>query len=448
MRAASIGGYSLSLLTPISSAPSHCAVARRLLWAPGMKQYLAPFLALLTACVAAPTETPDTLSDPTASSAPFTRGPRPQLLTPIAIQTDVAPHLVLFREGTGPWRPAQRLKATTYEAMVSGPYTVAVLCSLEHGPYTTLTSKTLQDELLVQSYCTFEELPLLVSGTMVQPGMVNLGNAFASSRTPSWTWELPAFPGAHDLVAASADHLLILRNLAVTGDRSLPPLDLAQQGVALVNAPVTVTNPFPGETLGGLAVLRTPHASQSIIYRGTLPAKLPPGAALGPRDRLDLSVRSQISDGNTFTFRSAKRQVFNAAPTPVTLWDPVAGLQMGVGSSGDVQASWTSLQPHDTVSLLAYDNLGVSIEHLVSASYLAASGAHQIVLSTDAPGFDDAWHLDLSSYSRSFFVLREGATRTSFQHDEYDLSAAAAGTSASIERLRDLTPARSRLTVD
>jgi hypothetical protein len=412
-----------------------------------MKNSFAPSFALLAACAAAPLETPDRDSSEVSkdSSADLSgRGEHPQVLTAIAIQTDVPPQMVLYREGTGPWLPAQRLKATTYEAMVSGPYTVLVVCPLENGPYSSLTSQTLQDELLVQNYCAFEDLPVQVTGTVVQPGMVNLSNSFQLSRVPGWSYSLPTYRGVHDLVAASADHLLIMRDLTVNDDLALPPLDLAQQGVALVTAPVTVTNPFPGEILSGAAFLRTPGASQSIIYRGPLPARLPPGSALGRRDRLDLSVRSQIREGNYFTFRAARRQVFNASPTPVTQWDPIVNLQMGTGASGDSAASWTSLQPHDWLSYVAYDDLGVTMDHLMSSSYLAATGGHQVVLATDAPGFGDEWRLDLSSYTRSFLVIREGATRYSYQHEEYDSQLAATEASA----LRDRALARRRLGAD
>jgi hypothetical protein len=389
-----------------------------LLFLDAMKHFLFPSVALLTACVAAPPEDPSS-ADP-AATAITARGDRPRALTPIAIQTDLTPHLVLYREGAdGPWLPAQQLKATTYEAMVEGPYTVLVLCPLEVGAFASLTSKTLQDELLVEVFCTFENYPVVATGLMAQPGMVNLGNtAFSSSPFPSWSFTLPTYPGVHDLVAASEDRVLIRRDLTITADTLLAPVDLSRSGVALVSTPIIITNPYAGESPSTNVYLRTPNARESFVYRGELPAKLAPASALGPRDLQSISVRSTSGDGTYFTFRSARRPITGEL-SAFTLWDPMVGLETGQGPSGDVQASWSSVAAHDWISFLAYDFSGHSIEHSVTASYLAASGDQEVVLSTDAPGFTDEWRLDPTTLNTSIFLNDDGPTRQGFLHDEY-----------------------------
>lgn len=196
------------------------------------------------------------------------------------------------------------------------------------------------------------------------------------------------------------------------------------------------------------AYLRTPGARESIIYRGPLPAKLPPASALGPRDRLDLSVRSQIIDENSFTFRAARRQVLNTTPSPVTLWDPVAGLQLGTSPGGDSQATWSSLQPYSYLSYLTYDVNGVTMDHLVSSSYLAAAGGHQVVLATDAPGFGADWRPDLANCTRSFLVIREGTTRYAYQHDESEFEVATTGRNDEAAALRARALSRHRFSID
>lgn len=399
----------------------------------------------LTSCVVSPSDEPRAPGE--ASAGALRGGTRPQELTPIAIQTDLPPEQVLYREGLdGPWLPASQLKATTYEAMVSGPYTVLIFCPSDIGfPLTALTSKTLDDEPLVEYFCGFPGGPLQVTGTVVQPARVTFGEVSTQSSRTNWTFALPAHAGVQDLIASSTDRVLIRRGLNITSNVALPPIDLALQGVALELTSPTVTNPYPGESLSALTSVRTPAAREAILHSGPLPAKTVPASALTPYDHSLISVRSTTGDDSFFLFRSAKRRI-QGALAPFTLWDPLAGKQLGLNADGDAQLSWTSVAPHDTISYLAYDNLtGATIDHLVTSSYQAATGVRQVVLSTDAPGFPEERRLDLSSYNRSVLVSKEGATREGLIYEEYDLFLAATGEAP---RMRELIRARRQRQLD
>lgn len=423
-------------------------MVRALLLSPAMKLILFSSL-VLTACVVTPSDESQSTSEH-ASAGAGARDDRPRELTPIAIQTDLPPDLVLYREGLdGPWLPAERLKATTYEAMVSGPYTVLIFCPDVGFPLTALTSKTLDDEPLVEYFCATPLGPLQVTGTMVQPGRVNLGDVTTQSSRANWSFTLPVYPGVQDLIASSTDRVLIQRGLRFTDNVALPPIDLVQQGVAMVPIAAAVTNPYPGESITALTSVRTLAAREAILYNGPLPALTVPASALTPHDHSMISVRSIVRDDSFLLFRSAKRRV-QGALAPVTLWDPLTGKQLGTNSDGDLQLSWTSVAPHDSISYLAYDNLtGATIDHLVTSSYQTATGSRRVVLSTDAPGFPDERRLDLSSFNRSLLVNKEGAIREGFIYDEYDPFLAAADKAATdAPRMRELIHARRQLQLD
>ncbi len=390
-----------------------------------MKQLLSSSFVLLAACVATPQDSESAYEESIGL-------PPPQgalVPTAIAIQTDAPPHMVMVREGVnGAWRPAQRLKATTYEAFVSGPYTVMVMCPLELGLSTVFISQTLQDELLAQTYCNYEDYPYAVSGTMVQPGVLALGDNMRLSFSPNWPFEVYVKPGLNDLIATGPDRVLIQRNLSFSGDTVLPaPID-ASQGIPMVPLPLTVTNSFPGETLNANTYLLTGHVLQGTIHRGPPPTRMLPTAALTIRDRQDLSVRSTLNDPFLFRMRSVRGPIRSGDAPVVTLPDPFANLTMSFDGNGDLMASWTSAQPQSFLTLYAYDWEGRYLEHQVSTRYLTATNTRSVTLESDVPGYLPEWRLDYASYNRSLFSQNVTTVpRTGFQQDEYELSSAAAG---------------------
>lgn len=370
-----------------------------------------------------------------------------RLSTTIAIQTDGPAELVLYREGTnGNWLPAQPVKRGTYAAQVNGPYTVMVVCQDELGASTTLTSQTPEDEPLVEAFCG----PLLeeqyeVSGTMLQSGTVALGNTFYFSTHPNWGFSLPALAGRYDLVASSADRAMLRRGLAVTGNLALPPIDLAQQGMALVPSPIAVTNPFPGEALSVRSFVVTPRSSQLRLHSGAFPAKLMPSAALLPGEHQEVSLRSTIGDASFLTSRSYRRPLLPGESLQATLWDPFTSLSIGDDTNGDVQVSWTGTEPFDQLFLHAYDSLGNSIGLSQTRSYLAATGVHQALLDTHVPGYRSEWRVDPSLYNRTFAVLQDRAVRHGYQRDDFDLSSGTgARRSMSPEQAAQLSKMRAR----
>lgn len=424
------------------------AVVRALHTARSMKHLIIPGVTLLAACVA-PSQEPE----PGLEQVAQQRDAVHIAATAVAIQTDVPPALVIYREGAaGPWQSAPRLKATTYEIQVNGPYTVMVVCTSDFGTFTYLNSLTLQDTPLVQVFCEFsQEEPYVVNGLMVQSGSVTLGDMQIFDQGPNWPFSFPVFPGRHDLLAFTSDRALIQRAIPVTGDVTLPPIDLAQQGVSLVSAPIAVSNPFPGEELSARTYVITPRIFQSQLYRGPFPAKVMPSSALLPYERQEISLRSTVNQEFLFTSRSYRTAVRSGETLHATLWAPFTGLSLGNDAHGDVKASWDSSLPIDYGYLNASDFLGNYMEHFASTSYLTATGSHQVVLDTQVPGFQPAWRIDLSMYNRSFSVIQDGIVRQGYQRDDFELSSAAstagsrgsrAEKAAQLKRMRQVAETR------
>lgn len=340
--------------------------------------------------------------DEVAPAAETQQGAGTAALTPISIHTDDGAGLVLYREGAnGPWLPPPPpLKPGEYEVLVSGPYTVLVVCPNGDGSaYTALTSQTLEDDHMVWTSCLYQEAPHLLDGLMVTPGRVAVGGSFELSTSgTNWPFSLPAFDGTYELVASSADRIAIRRNLVMSGDRTIPAINLDVEGAALLPTPVTVTNALPDDTLTAQTYVTT-TSTFAILGNRPLPAKLVPPGMLVSNERQDTSFRANRWDGNAYVTRYLRRMPtgFGAQP-PVTFSELLSGLTIGADANGDLRMSWSTLHS-DFTYFTAIDFIGNYFDHLATASYVQATGSHSITLDTQIPGYLDSWRPDLSAYT-------------------------------------------------
>lgn len=358
---------------------------------------------------------------------------------PVTIESTTPLELVLYREGKqGAWRPAQSLGQNRYQARVRGPYTVMTVCMWAGSPTTLLTSQALSDSRTVEIDCAFPEAPLTVSGSMVQPGRVTVGESFWPSTTPNWTFDIAASAGTYDIIASGGDRAAVQRAVEVSENRTIPAFDLATQGTLLGNATFWITNPIPGDFVDAVNWMITPRQRQAQLYRGPLtPVKVAPPSFLAAGERQEVSVRSLDNRGLGYILHSV-RQPF-VGSTGVTLWKPFTAYGTSLDSSGDVVGTWSGSEPVDKLAVHATDEAGRYIDHEATASYLRETGSKSLTLETDAPGYQDAWRFDPTTpHDRTIFTRRD-SLGGSFQFDQSfegdaTLSAAAAGAAAASQR--------------
>lgn len=109
-------------------------------------------------------------------------------------------------------------------------------------------------------------------------------------------------------------------------------------------------------------------------------------------------MRATILGPNEQRTRYVRRPVRTGAQQPVTFAQHFLGLTYGTDEHSDLRATWSALQSDVTV-FQAVDVGGNAVDHTVTRSYLQTTGSRSVTLSTRAPGFRDAWRLDLRGYN-------------------------------------------------
>jgi hypothetical protein len=334
----------------------------------------------------------------------------------IHITSEFPPAVVVFREGLrGRWRPARQITATTFEAKVRGPYVVTVVCA-EHPIFfennETLTWQVARtpDDPRDLSFC--DPLPPQheVTGHMVQPGFVQIADSGERSSVPDWDFDILVPSGSFDLIATSADAINVRRGISVDGDLAVtPPVDLAQEGTALVDVAFSAPNATPDEiTLVSVGLFTQTTALPARVFLGPLDAaKAAPDAALIPSDTQSASVRA--SSGNAL--RALRRPFRVGGDTVHTLPPPLAPVQWKV-IDGEISVHWTALPPFTTFSEFIG---GSALFPLTPPSYLvdlsprfiAATRIRHFQIDTDIPGFQPQWLVDFTDfYSRNLTVQK------------------------------------------
>jgi hypothetical protein len=346
--------------------------------------------------------------------------------TRITVVTDVPAGLVAYRDGDGAWQTAA-FQAGRYELDVHGPYRVAAVCDYGDGTMDMLqVGRTPDDDREISWTCLQNVTEHQVTGTMVQAGRLFLGLQTASVPANA-QFTLDSASGARDVVAMSpatnADHIAI-RRITVTGATVVtPPIDIAQEGAALLASPFTATNASGNESLVTSVRLRTKNETLGRVFNGgAAVAKIAPTSVLAAEDVQSVTVSAVSPTGGS---RSVSRSFREGDATRVTLPDALGGVQFTAGTT--MTAAWTALPEHEVVSL-SIDSLvdnkfwfhGVEL----SARFIAATGATSATIDTDLPGFKPAWKIDFATqpYTRTLDARRTvGAeTQTSSQSESLD----------------------------
>ena len=338
----------------------------------------------------------------------------------IHITSAFPPSLVVFRElhngKRGRWQPATQITPNTFEARVQGPYVVTVVCA-NHPVFvgfnenlTWQVGRTLADSHDL-SFCDVLPTDHNVTGHMVQPGFVQIGDNSRRSNVAEWNFSIPVPSGTFDLIATSAvaNAIAIRRGIAVDADLAITPaIDLAQEGTGLVDVAFSATNATPDETTQvavGLLNPTTPFIPAR-IYLGPLEtAKAAPDAALIASDTQSASVRAFLGNG-----LRAHRRPFRVGGDAVYALPPALdGVQWTI-TDGVPSLHWATLPELTIFSAFVGGSALFPLpppSYLVDLSpgFLAATGIHDFTIDTDIPGFQPDWTIDFTDfYSRDLTV--------------------------------------------
>jgi hypothetical protein len=331
------------------------------------------------------------------------------------ITFDQAPALVMIREGVdGPWQPPTMKSPTFYEAEVSGPYVVTAVCE---DP-TTGRVRTQQvarvpadTTTLTLSCATAPSEPAIehmITGHMVQAGLVQLGSSSAASDVADWDFQLSAPSGSYDLIAASAERLVVRRKLVVDGDLVVTsPIDVAAEGTALVGVAFTAPNATADETVAVSVDLATPTTPlPARLYLGPVAtAKAARTADLQTADTQRVAMRATHGGA----LRELRRPFRIDDATEYALPEPLGGVQWTI-EHGQLSTTWTALPPLDRLVMSASaDGAHLTTHDLdMSPKFLAETGITHIAIDTDIPGYKPAWRIDATrAYTRELTATQQ-----------------------------------------
>ena len=228
----------------------------------------------------------DNLAGPDArgrDAAVFVPGPN---LVTIDVTEDTTD--VMYRnDGKGPWGLADKISATEYQIHVTDAYEVIIACGQEWRGETELHGRTFADGDRDFLFCllppTTARLPVAtITGQMQQPGVVTLGNDVQESAIGPWNYALSAYPGTYDLLALDNSYrIAIRRDQSITGDTTLPSLDLSSEGTPVIERSFSVFAPETGETIDISTLLFTATTLLGISGTDHSIREVPPSLLVG-----------------------------------------------------------------------------------------------------------------------------------------------------------------------
>jgi hypothetical protein len=322
----------------------------------------------------------------------------------------------MFREAVdGPWQPATMKSPTFYELDVSGPYVVTAVCEdpTTGRARTQQVARSLDDTTTLTLSCAMasSEPPIehVITGHMVQAGLVQLGSSSDASEVADWDFQLSAPSGSYDLIAASAERLVVRRKIVVDDDLVVAsPIDIAAEGTALVDVAFTVPNATADETVAVSVDLATPTTPlPARLYLGpAATAKAARTRELQPEDTQRVAVRATHGGA----LRELRRPFRVDDATEYALPEPLGGVQWAI-EHGQLSTTWTTLPALDRLVLSARssDSAVIATHDLdMSPRFLAETGITHMTIDTDIPGYQPAWRIDVTRpYTRDLTATHE-----------------------------------------
>jgi len=359
-----------------------------------------------------------------AALAACDQSPGPPKTVTVRIPDGNVPLAMFRNESDAAWTPATRVSAADFTIVVNGPYWVSLVClqgaGTDSDPVSSFISirqigRTLDDptELDVPacSPASSQSTPPLpstvsVTGQLAQGGRVMLADA-ASGADAGQPFTLRVAPGTYALYAVSSDHALIQRDLEITANTTLPPIDIDASGTALTDARFTIAN--PNQIAAAAIEVSTTEVSLwsaqlppteyfrnlNVYYGDASTTKLVPPEILTADDVQTLAFQERTVLGEHVMYRAIRKPYHAGDSTAVTLPEAINDLQW----STDRQFSprWRSLPDlafHFEVIAWSGDLGGRHQTLDVSRSFLTATAATELTIETDLPGMDPSWLLD------------------------------------------------------
>jgi hypothetical protein len=353
---------------------------------------------------------------------------------PVTIQIGAGPDLVFaaFRDGVdAPWQPATSVSAASYQAAVHGPYLVTIVCASGDQRNTVQLGRTLDDPRDLGTLCAPAASPAgahKVTGQMAQAGQVAFAHQLASGTSSNWGFQFSVPGGSFDLLAATADALVVRRAVAVHADMAVPAVDAAADGTPLASAAFSVTSAAQDRTeqLEASVALATGAAGPIELYRGPIDqARIAPQSILVTADNQTVEIRATApaTAGATMTAARALRRPFRAGGDTAFALPPSLGTVQWDART-DLTATWAA---QAGLGSLIASGTGTSADGLslascqvdLSESFLAATAATTATCDTNLSGYKPEFKIDFTrAYTRQVV----------FQHAQADTVATVAET--------------------
>ena len=311
---------------------------------------------------------------------------------------------VWYRNGRGAWQVPEQDASGDYVLRVSDDYQVVAACDNDTAFDASLKAGRFLDGsfAVVSCFLGSDDPPPVraqVSGHMVQAGDVFM-DGIATSATAGWDFVLDVEPGTHDLIAVGGTQALIRRNLSITGDTSLPTIDVEAEGAAMVGVPYFLDGVDPDDTVTPEVTWFTGNGYAWIS--GTAFELIgPPSSLVDANDGLDVFIWAETAT----TQRSVGTAYEPGQPSyDFTLLPVISGLTWAL--DGDVmEASWSTLPDHSDLNVILL--AGSSAQRVsASRSWIELHGASSLGFDALPPDFDPAWRIDTNApHTRMFGVF-------------------------------------------
>jgi hypothetical protein len=319
----------------------------------------------------------------------------------VTLQPLQPPAFIAYRDGKGPWQTPVKDSRGNYTLNVTHDYQWVIVCTSGADFDAELQGATFSDGASQFAFCFAYTPPATVSvtGQMVQAGSVMMTDT-ATSTTPAWAFNLNVPTGPHELVAIGGNRMVIRRGEMITAATALPPIDVATQGTAMTPLSLTVNN-LGSDTLGVELDLFTGN-DIALMNSATTMLQAPPASLLLASDSQDLFVSASGAGSQRDAFAT-----FTGTETSFALPPVLTGVTYAV-SGGDVSATWGALPSYTDLKLMTSGSsttAATSQTVTASKSWIAETGATQLVFDAAPPGYDPAWKINTAGpYIRELFA--------------------------------------------
>ncbi len=270
----------------------------------------------------------------------------------ITIHTPEGSFLVARNDGDAVWVAPEKVDATTFRFIATGPYRITQGCDRDESTgFVRQVARTLDDAPELDFACDDPvDTDAVITSTMVQPGTVATGSLAVTSETPNWEVVLSASEGTHAVIAHSDDHVALFRNIQVQGERVMPTFDVAAQGVPVVRGALTATNADPTETVSALVVIEIGDTVEFFHEGDPAATKFVPDDLLESGDEQYIELSATRDGAGRFALSP------RAGAAALTLPDPIVDPAFTSGVH-DLSATWEASLTGDVVlTRFAFDS--------------------------------------------------------------------------------------------